>query len=152
MPELKSLRLAEFSDFDLLHALAEVADEDGWATADDVAQQIGITHKRPTQCVGARFAWLNRFGLMEQEPDKERMKWRLNEIGEALLFPRKQMPAAISKAMEKLDESQLIALTDLVAKDLPIQSRQVAHLARRAWRHHFGEWRDPLLFVDGRGR
>jgi hypothetical protein len=149
-----SLTLGDFSDFDLLGALDEAGDDDGWATSQEVARQIGIEHPNPAKCVGARFAWLNRFGLMEQDTLKDgTMKWRLNPTGTALIYPSKSMPVAIQRALETLSESQMIWLTDSVAQGLPGTSRQAAHLARRAWRNRFGDWRDPLLFATkGEGR
>lgn len=149
-----SLTLDDFSDFDLLGALDEAADDEGWATSAEVARQIGIDHENPNSCVGSRFGWLNRYGLMEEEETKDgKTKWRLNPTGQALIYPTKKMPAAVQRALETLDESQLIEMTDTVADRLGYQSRQAAHLARRAWRNRFGGWRDPLLnATKGEGR
>lgn len=144
MPPLDSLRLADFNDLDLLHLLDDVGNEEGWATAEDVAREIGLTHKHPAQCVGSRFAWLYRFGVMDQKQSKRGMLWRLNEIGYALIYPN-EFSATLDKALGKLDAGQVIALTDRVANGLQRESRQATHLARRAWRHRLGGWRDPQV-------
>lgn len=138
------LTLADFSDHDLLFALEDTADAEGWATAEDVAIQIGIDHDKPTNCVGSRFAWCYRFGWLEKEVEKGKTKWRLSDIGYDLLHPNK-LNAAAEKALSELTEGQRIAVTDLVAKALPGVSRQSAHMARRAWQHHFGGWRDKSI-------
>lgn len=138
------LKLQDFADLDLLYAIEEAGDSDGWATAEEIATQIGITHDRPAQCVGTRLGWMNRFGFMDKETEKGKTLWRLNEKGHELLHPQR-LSAAITRALETLDEGQRAQITDAIARELPRSSRQAAHLARRTWTHHFGGWRDPKL-------
>ena len=139
---LDALRLADFNDIDLLHVLDEVGDDEGWATAEEVARQIGVSHRNPSQCVGSRFAWLYRYGVMERRQSKHHTQWRLNVYGYALIFPD-AFSKTLANALEKLEAGQIIALTDHIAKGLPQAPRQATHLARRAWRHHLDGWRDP---------
>jgi hypothetical protein len=135
MPAPKSLTLADFSDRDLLHALDEAGDDDGWATAEEVARLIGVEHERPNQCVGSRFAWLYRFGVMERGTfEKGKTYWRLNPLGKAA-----------AKLLGEMTESQRIRITEAIAKETPKGTRQAAHLGRRTWAHNFGGWRDPKI-------
>ena len=144
----KTLTLADFNDRDLLHALAEAGDDDGWASAQDVADTVGIDHEHPAQCVGSRFGWLYRFGLMEKGTFEGTTFWRLNPAGNDLVFGRALGKAAQS-VLAELTESQRIRVTEAIAKATPRGTRQAAHLGRRAWQHDFGGWRDPKIYKNG---
>jgi len=144
------LKLADFADHELFYALDEAADPEGWATAEDIAEQIGIDHENPTHCVGTRLGWMNRYGMMERDDDytngdKRRVtRWRLNEKGEALIYPAK-LGAAVERALAGMDEGQRAAVVKAIAAELPQSSRQAMHLARRSWTHHVGGWRDRTI-------
>lgn len=142
MPE--SLRLEDFLDHDLLYALEDAADAEGWATSQEIAALIGIENDRPTQSVGSRLGWAKRYGWAESEAEKGGLKWRLNDIGYELLHPKKLTPA-IERALSTLSEGQRAEITEVIARELPRSSRQAAHLARRTWQHHFGGWRDASI-------
>lgn len=140
-----SLRLEDFSDHDLLYALEESGDDEGWATSQEVAEQIGLNlDESPAKNVGIRLSWLNRFGVMEQDDEKGPMKWRLNDIGYNLLHPTKLSPSAL-KALEGLDEGQRLLVTEAVSRQLKRTSRQGTHLAKRAFAHNIGGWRDASI-------
>lgn len=143
-----SLTLTAFSDRDLLYTLEEVADAEGWATAKEVADEINIDHPRPTQCVGARFAWLKRFKIMEFKIEDGESKWKLNATGESLLHS-KEMTKPVREALANLTEGQRVAVTELIAKQIASDSRKAGrpagHMSRRAWKHSMGTWRDPSL-------
>ena len=139
-----SLKLVDFSDRDLLYVHADVADEDGWATAEQVAQAVGLDHPRPAQCVGSRYAWLYRYGLMEQQREKGEVLWRPNEVCEELVF-NGTVSDAQRRSLENLSESKRADAIDALAALLPAGSRQSAHLGRRAWMHRMSTWRDPRL-------
>lgn len=139
-----TLRLADFSDHDLLFALEEAADEEGWATSQEIADQIGIDNEHPASNVGIRLGWLYRFGVMDKEFEKGATRWRLNDKGYALLHPNKLTPAA-ERALESLDESQRLLVTESVSRQLQKTSREGTHMARRAWTHNMGAWRDASI-------
>jgi hypothetical protein len=138
-----SLTLADFSDRDLLYALDEASDLDGWATSEQVARQIGIDHPRPNQCVGARLGWLNRYGVMERGTVKGDVVWRLNSKGRELIFG--SIRKSSQELWQRLTETERVAAADALALRLDGSSRQAVHLSRRAWRHRFYNWRDPQL-------
>lgn len=141
----KSLTLIDFSDRDLLYALEETGDAEGWATSRDVALRIGVSHENPAQCVGSRFAWLRRFGIMDTKVDKEGYRqWRLNDTGESLLHP-KDMTKSVQQALDRLTEGQRVRVTEIVSRQIAKESRSGAHLSRRAWTHSMGNWRDPQI-------
>lgn len=140
-----SLTLADFSDADLLYALDKAADEEGWASAKEVVKEIGdIGLEHPARGVGSRLSWQKRYGLMETKREKGETYWRLNEIGHALLAPRK-LTAVVERALGGLDEGQRVRVADAIARAIPTGSRQAGHLTTRAFRHGLGGWRDPKI-------
>jgi len=151
MAKPRGLKLSDFADHELFFALEAVADEEGWATAGDIAAEIGIDHDRPTRCVATRLAWMNRYGFMEKaESEDGEGLWRLNDRAYDLVHPQ-ALSAAVQRALEGMDEGQRAAVTKAIARELPRSSRQAAHLARRAWLHHFGGWRDREITPKARG-
>lgn len=139
-----SLRLEDFSDHDLLYALERVEDEEGNATAQEIAEGIGIDHEHPTQCVGIRLGWLKRMGIVDRKEEKHVGLWHLTDKGYALIHPNRLSPAA-QKALDLLDEGQRLLVTEAVASQMRRTSREGVHLSRRAWKHHVGGWRDASI-------
>lgn len=144
---LSSLTLYDYTDRDLLYALEECGDEEGYASSEEVARKIGIRSSKPNQSVGSRFAWLKRFGVLDFKLEKGEGLWRLNETGESLLHG-KEMSASINKALEKLTPAQRLRVTEIVSRQIVKDSRgkrSAAHLSQRAWRNSMGNWRDPSI-------
>src|SRR4051794_39439079 len=105
------MRLYEFSDRELLWILHDVADKEGVIRAKDVARQIGITHKRPTQCVGGRLARLRQLGVVEKVTQG---KWRLTDRGEALM--RGKLRASQANMLDTLDDTSLYAMVPAITQ------------------------------------
>lgn len=146
---LSSLTLYDFSDRDLLYALEECGDNEGYATAEEVARKIGIRASKPNQSVGSRFAWLRRFGIMDFKPGGKDGKglWRLNETGESLLHP-KDMSVTLNKLLDKMTPGQRVKVMEIVSRETAKEgrtNRQAAHLTRRAFRHSMDGWKDPKI-------
>jgi len=147
-----SLRLVDFSDHDLLYALEESGDDEGWATSLEIAEHLGLNlEDSPAKNIGSRLAWLNRFGVMEQDDEKSQMRWRINDVGFTLLHPNKLPPSAM-KALEALDEGQRLMVTEAVSRQLRRTSRQGTHLAKRAFTHNIGYWRDASIAPKRNGK
>jgi hypothetical protein len=75
------LPLERLSDKELLMIFETSADDDGGASAVQVAEHTDEGVKA-ARSIGIRFAWLKRWGYMEQERDK---RWFLTPEGEQLL-------------------------------------------------------------------
>jgi hypothetical protein len=75
------LPLTSMSDIELLLIFDDATEGDGGATAVMVAEKTseGV---RASRAIGSRFAWLARWGWMEQ--DKKTKKWYLTPEGEQL--------------------------------------------------------------------
>lgn len=148
-----NLTLAVFKDRDLLFALERVANAEGLATAEEIAESIGIDHERPTQCVAMRLGWLRRFGVVDRRKETDdlgRHLWHLSDKGFTLIHPTK-LSSAAQKALNSLDEGQRVAVTELVASQMRHASREGIHLSRRAFKHHIGGWRDETIALARKG-
>lgn len=148
---MKGMTLYDMLDKDLLYTLEDVADQEGWATAREVAEAVNLDAKNRNQCVGGRFAWLKKFGIMEFKIEEGESKWRLNKMGESLLHPEKN-DADLKAILKDLSEAERIAVTRLLAgefaKDSRKKGRSTVHLARRSWKHSMDTWRDPSIAVQ----
>jgi hypothetical protein len=138
---MRSLQLLDFSDRDLLYALEESYDDDGWAMSRDVARKIGIDHANPANCVGSRFAWLKRFGVLTSKKTRNGdVLWQINEMGAALLHAR-DLNQSAQRLLDNLSEGQRMQVTEVIAGQVARESRSAALLSSRAWRHHLGPMR-----------
>lgn len=146
---MSGLTLYDISDRDLLFTLEEIADKEGYASAKEVADKMNLEHPNPTQCVGSRFGWLKKFGIMEAIIKDGETYWRLNETGTSLLRPKKGMTKAFESQIKNLSEAGRVAVTEMIsgqiASNVGNTSRSSAHLSRRAWNHSMGKWRDKSL-------
>jgi hypothetical protein len=154
-----NVTLESMSDFEFLHAMNDAGDDDGWATSEEIAKQIGLDVETAdafaNQCVGSRCAWSYRYGLVEKGIFEGQLYWRLNPTGTDLVLGR-ALAKGVQQTLADLSESQRVRVTDLVAKAAPRGSRQAAHLTRRTFKREFTDgWRDPALFKkrrNGKGR
>lgn len=110
---LYSLRIVDFSDRELLHILNDLANQDGWADSREIAEELGIEHRNPAQCVGQRLSWLAKHGCVEKHKDEKHM-WSLTEFGEAIMHGK--LSKAAEKQLEGMDAAQLLLATRLVTR------------------------------------
>lgn len=129
-----SLRLADYSDRELLHIVEDIAAtaEDGWAPVAAIAVQVGLIHDRPNQCVGARLSWLARYDLVERHDLGG--AWRATDVGHALMHGK--LTATQQAELEKMEAARLLlvarALTDRQREDM---NAPAYHAIRREWTH-----------------
>jgi hypothetical protein len=159
MSPLESLRLIDLSDREVLLVVADVADDDGWAYAYDVAERLGVADAYRRRAGAQRLSWLKRYGAVEREheadehgnlmyvagdPHRPRygQRWRLTATGEALASGR--LRAAQQRAVDDADEAQLLLVARIVAERARASSSSAAaKLIEREWRHRW-------LRVNGR--
>lgn len=143
-----ALTLEIMIDKDLLYILEECGDEEGYASSNDIAEKIGLKGKYKNQNVGVRLANLKKWGVLEAKIEDGITFWRLNKVGETLMSSA-STDKEVKALLNDLDEAQKIAITEMLAKQIASDSRKIgrptAHLARRAWRHSMGRWRDPSI-------
>lgn len=123
-----NLTLAEYSDRELLHIVRDVADADGRATPQDIAERVGVQHEHPTRCVGSRLAWLRRYGAVTRD---EEGRWALTAMGERYAL------GALSdnerSTFDQMPAEHLVALMSAVTRRYRTVAPTGAHLIRREW-------------------
>lgn len=124
-----SLALDEFSDRDLLNVVVDYEDEKGYVSVDQVATAIGLDHRHRNQCVGARFAWLARGGLMQR--DETTRLWRLTPVGRKFAFGT--LAADEADVFKHLGGEQLMEATYALAGRYRRTNGAAAFVMRRAW-------------------
>jgi hypothetical protein len=130
---IHSLRLEEFSDRDILFLIAESADDEGWVSTLALSRVLDLDHDRPTQCVGARLAWLRRYGAVRFREHKGESQWQLTDIGYALM--RGDLLFKEQRILESMSEGQMLALMRYTARRAMQSSETTRHLVRREFRH-----------------
>lgn len=145
-----SLTLEEMSDRELLMALHDVADGEGWASSQQVADQLShranIDHMR--RSVQVRFSWLVRYGALEREhlsdeqgnllytrsgKAKWGQRWRFTEIGEALALGK--LKVADERKLDGLKDEQLIPVVRWLTSRQRTSEFTAATLIKREWRY-----------------
>jgi DNA-binding IclR family transcriptional regulator len=138
------LTIDDYSDREFLLVLADVADADGWATAQDMADRLDLTHK---STASSRLSWLRRWGAVEKEHERDEhgvlryyqdgkprytQRWRLTPEGQQ--FATGKLRKADEAALERLKDESM----GLVTRWLSDRSRgdtTRAKLMQREWRY-----------------
>ena len=137
----ESMRLYDLSDKELLAIIEDVADEEGWASRNDVAAVIFPFVKmegprarvqHALRCVGIRFAWLRRYGVLAKRDGKSKDSfWRLTSEGRNLLMG--ELSHLEREALLMLGEERLVAATTMLARHFQAANPIAATLVRREW-------------------
>ena len=131
-----SLKLTEFEDIELMFVVADSADpETGVASSQAIADNLGIKDKDPTRNVGARLAWLRRYGVV----DKNTKGWYVNETGEQLM--RGELTAAQKQAFAQLSQPRTLAAARRLSQVLQEAGPEAAALMHRQWRYGLAQRR-----------
>jgi hypothetical protein len=138
---LRSLRNEDFSDRELLHILNDLADNEGWATTEEIADALHISppgrvtkdyrEKYGKHCVATRYSWMVRYGWVERDPS--RTKWRLTEIGEELMAGN--LNKRIEDAISQLSSGDRILVMRRMTEAFRIDREEAATMLRREWLH-----------------
>jgi len=136
----ESLRLAAYSDRDLLGLIVDVGDGDGWATNLDVAVKAfgsGIMSDddrrvHAVRCVGVRLSWMRRFGVVERH-ERDQGTWRLSSDGEQML--NGTLGKTLAGSLSRIDDSQLLHLGTAIADRSQVAGPIGYTMMRRAWQY-----------------
>lgn len=157
MAERAHLRLAEFSDRELLYALEDVCrvSEGGWASARDVAAHIGLDGEDPHRPVAQRLRWQQTWGAVEREFVRDEngniryhrsgkpmysQNWRLSEEGRALIFGH--LRKGDMTALGRLGEAQMLEVTHwLTQRTVNGGSPVTSKLVAREWAYALAQRR-----------
>lgn len=136
-----NLKLENFSDREMLHLVNDLADNDGWALDEHIAERVGMVvvgmsdeqvliHAR--RCVGIRLAWIKKLtGTVERHPDKRDFRWRLTESG--LKVVNAKLGAGVSNGLDHMSEANVLLALDVVSRRYRRAGDGAANLMRREW-------------------
>lgn len=130
----RSLRLADFSDRELLALVADHEDSEGWADSLTVAEAIWPRYaseepQAARASVARRFSWMRRWGVMEWDA-KQIGKWRLTDEGRLMVAGR--LSAKQEEALLELGDEHLMSLGYLMSDRYQRAGDVSAVLLRRA--------------------
>lgn len=136
MGELTSLRIVDYTDRELLHILNDVADEEGWASSEVLANAIGIKPRGkdprgPRRCVAMRFAWMARYGWVRRDPTNT--MWRLTKDGEELISGK--LRPALKQSLKEMRPADRVMLMREMTTAYRNAPQSAATMYRREWIH-----------------
>lgn len=130
---MDSLTLWDYSDRELLILLQENTDRDtGYVRTKDLAEILGVTGERANQCVGARLAWLRRYGAVTKHP--RRSMWAVTEIGQVLISG--DLSRAEQLMLADAEDDRLLMVTRFLAKRLRSAGDTASDLMKREWKRN----------------
>jgi hypothetical protein len=142
---MATLRNEDLTDRELLHVIADAADDNGLATSEEIALALGISqngNKSLATKVSVRLSWSVRYGFLESIDPREvgvqrevkSKLWRITPIGEQLMGGR--LAKNVESAMDRMDPgAQLLAMRRLTRQAYIEAGSEVANAVRREHRH-----------------
>lgn len=130
MASLKRLGLMEFSDRELLNVVLDYEDEQGWVKTEQIAEVVGIQGDKPhaMRCVGIRFAWMKRYGVMEKG---KRHEWRLTTAGRKIALGA--LTEVERSIIQNLASDQVMEATRALTARYGRVGQTASTMMRRAW-------------------
>jgi hypothetical protein len=122
----KRADLLSFRDLDLMLALSDAADEEGWAETEHLARSLGFGDEK--QALGIRFSWMRRYGILEGHRDKAGT-WRLTDGG--LRVVEAKLRAGQHRNLEEIPEEALVEAMADITHRYHRGSAMVATMLRR---------------------
>jgi hypothetical protein len=140
---LERLTIDDYSDRELLLVLEDVADGDGWADAQDVADRLDLAQRR---IASSRLSWLKRFGAVEREHERDEhgvlrytgtgkpihtQRWRLTQAGKTLAHGR--LRKKDETALGGMGDEQMLLVTRWLSQRT-LDDGTTSKLVQREWR------------------
>lgn len=138
MASLEHLRLGDLSDREILLTLRDVADDDGYAYAQDIADGLSMGGDHPHRSVAVRLSWLRRYGAVDREfPGTYKQgRWRLTPTGSELAMGT--LKASQERLLDGLTDAQVLAVTRHVAQQARMMGNHTSSkLIEREWKHRW---------------
>jgi hypothetical protein len=142
---LDRLTIDDMSDREFLLVLADVADGDGWAESEHIAQRLDLAHKA---IASSRLSWLRRWGAVEREHERDEdtgvlrytgsgkpvytQRWRLTPEGSSLAFGK--LRKGDQSALDKLRDDQMLQVTRWLS-ERTVGDGTTGKLVQREWRY-----------------
>ena len=129
-----SLSLMEYSDRELLNVVLDHENDEGWVSAPQIVEAIGINHRHALQCVSIRFAWMRRYGVMDRDPKSG--LWRLTIEGRQIALG--SLTKAQKSAIQGLSKERVMEATRLLTGRYGQVGETASTMMRRAWQNGTG--------------
>lgn len=137
---MDSLTLMDMSDLEVLHVVDDVQDELELSSTHDIAMALGFPASGKGKhdghnSVGARMAWLVRWGACERVGNDGKQGgsvWRIKSRGRALMYGR--LTKAQEEQIEKLASDSMPVALRAVARRWRAADSTAATLSRREFR------------------
>jgi hypothetical protein len=148
MAPLETFRLTDFSDREVLLLLNDVADAEGWALAEQVAERIDLGTDNPKRSVANRLSWLQRYGAVEREVKRDAtgnirvtrggklmftQRWRLTDMGAALALGR--LTAREQRTLDDMGDEKLLILARVMSRRFRTADAVASRMMGREWRY-----------------
>lgn len=136
-----NLKLENYSDREILHIVADVADNAGWAEVEHIAERVGLRadgmsetqlliHSR--RCVSVRLAWIRKLsGTVDRHQDKTKLQWCLTPLGIRIVTAK--LSTVISDRLDAIGEGEALMSLDVLARRYNRAEAGVGNLMRREW-------------------
>ena len=122
---MKSLRLTDFRDLDLMMAVAG----NGGITSQELADKLGM--EGALQHVSVRCSWMRRFGIFDR--DEVTGAWFLTDGGQRVLDAK--VRAAQASSLEKVPDEAMVEVMAHVTSRYRLGDPVVATLLRREFQY-----------------
>lgn len=129
----RSFALMEFSDRELLNVILDTEDENGYVTTEQIMEAVGIAHKHAKSCVGIRFSWMRRYGVVDRH---EKKGWTLTPVGRRIALGALSDEEKV--ILRNLTSEQLMEATRLMTGRYQRAGATASTLMRRTWQHGTG--------------
>lgn len=126
--------LMDFSDRELLNVVLDCEGGDGWIKTEQIVAAVGLEGPSAMRCVGIRFSWMKRYGVMERHEKKG--EWRLTEIGRNIALG--SLNDMQKKAIDGLSEREVMEATRLLTGRFNRVGPVASTMMRRAWQSGTG--------------
>ena len=132
-----ALRMRDFSDRELLHAMQDQVSSNGNGSHQVEARDLAIrlfgvpqehteAVKYYTRCVGARMSWMRKFGFVERV---QAGVWQISEAGHEMIEARPR--AVVTSAINEATDAQSLSIANLVGEKIVHSGDVAAHAMRR---------------------
>jgi hypothetical protein len=143
---IDKLRIEDYSDREFLLIVRDACAEspDGWTEADEIAERMGLRHKR---LASSRLTWLRKYGAVEKEMERDHngairanrngeirytQRWRLTPLGLSMAVGK--LSKTNRAMLEGLDEGKLLMAVRLITERTQ-ETTGASKLVQREWRY-----------------
>jgi hypothetical protein len=136
------LKLASFSDREVLHLLHDLADHEGWVDLDHLVQRVNLSRngmseeehrKHVRRCLGIRLGWIRRLTMTVERDKGGKGRWRLTVSGEEVV--KAKLTRDFEAKLEGLGDFMALPALEAMTRRYARADVKAANLMRRQWQY-----------------